>query len=110
MPQISISFEEYWCNSMWNSWLEVNPEDDGIEDLFYGLPAESRSPCLSLEKAHYTSWAAASTISPWSPIISPPCCDTYCDIKASSAQLYYWPTTPSAPNVTTMIGEGGFTL
>ena len=98
-------------------WLEEDPEENGVEDLFHGLPANSKSACLSLEKASYSSWAATRTVPPWSPytqppkwqpIIRAPCCDTYCNIQASAAQLYYWPPTLPAPNATTVTGEGGF--
>ena len=109
-PKIPVSFEEYWCEN-WDQYLEENPEEEGIEKLFQGLNANSTNHCLSLEKADYSSWAAISShgSSAWQPVISPPCCDTYCNIQASAAQLNYWPTTSPAPNVTTLVGEGGFT-
>lgn len=90
--------------------MAEDPEEDGIQDILKGLPANSQSSCLALEKKTYSSWASSHPpASTWSPIISPPCCDTYCNIQASAAQLYYWPTTSPVPNVTTLVDTSGFT-
>ncbi|KAL2049184.1 hypothetical protein ABVK25_010534 [Lepraria finkii] len=103
-PQISVTVEENWCEN-------EDPKEDGIKDLFKGLNASSKNSCLSLEKENYTTWATARRHqSTRNSVISPPSCDTYCNIQASAAQLHYWPTISPAPNVTTSVGQGGFTL
>ena len=109
-PQVSVTLEEYWCENF-DFDLEEDPEEDGIKDLFKGLNASSKNFCLSLEKENYSSRATARRHqSTWNPVISPPCCDTYCNIQAPAAQLHYRPTTSPAPNVTASVGQGGFSL
>ena len=118
-----VPFEEYWCEN-WDSSPANTPDsfpnNGTLEGWFYNLDANDKEFCLSLEKANYSSWAAASptpvvigtfTDPPvWEPTLTPPCCDTFCNIEASAVQLYFWPTPAPVPNVTTISGANGFTL
>ena len=75
---------------------------------------------MILQKANYSSWVA-TTFYPqltaiqshesnmWTPFISPPCCNTFCNIAASAVQLVYWPTPAPQPYITTVV-SGGFTF
>ena len=100
---------------------EGTSEHGGLIPYLYGLNESAKSYCPSLEKANYSSWAAtASTFMTsyadivtgplWSLVVTPPCCDTFCDIGVSAAQLLYWPTPAPVPAVTTVVGSDGFTL
>lgn len=112
----SVSFVDYWCH-FWGVISPGNPEQhpEAIGGYFYGLNASAHSSCLSLEEADYSSWAATASravdVYPpaWSPVLTPPCCDNFCDIKASAVQLFYWPTPAVVPNVTTFVDSTSFT-
>lgn len=112
-------FVAYWCNN-WGILSPADPEEhpEAIGGYFYGLNVSAHDTCLTLEEANYSSWAATASPTPtgdnyappaWSPVMTPPCCDNFCNIQASAVQLYYWPTSTGTPNVTTAIDATGFT-
>lgn len=124
-------FEDYWCSSIASmnasqEWESYQLGDVGPE--LYGLAPTAKSICRSLEAEDYSRWATnfsnhpAYTTDPnvfwnhaipvsWTPTLTPPCCNTFCNFIISSAQLHYWPTpAPIAmKNCTTFIGPDGFT-
>ena len=104
---------------------------------FYGLEASVKSYCLSFEAADYSNYMRSYIATQyshsiftvpydttatypasvgslfytpsWTPKITPPCCDTFCNIGAASAQMLYWPTPAPVPGITTVVGPDGFT-
>lgn len=123
-------FEDYWCSSIANvtkaqEWVSYQYNGSGPE--LYGLATNAKSFCRSLEAEEYSKWAsnlssypAYSTFSrffshivpvTWTPRLTPPCCNTYCNFIIPSAQLQYWPTpAPMAmKNRTTAVGPDGIT-
>lgn len=116
------SFEEYWCAN-WDHQVANTPDsfpnNGSLLPYLYGLNATAKEFCLSLEKANYSSWVTdppppstfGTFVEPamWGPTLTQPCCDTFCNIYASAAQLLYWPTPAPVPAVTTIV-EDGFTL
>ena len=113
------SFEEFWCQN-YADLLDVTP-DSGFGQVlpyFWDLNETTKNYCLSLQKAQYTSFInqlptalpyASELLTDWGPVVTPPCCDDVCQMRVSGAQLLYWPTPATFPNVTTII-ENGFTL
>jgi len=119
----SVSFEEYWCavvNKESANTPDSYPDNGSVGPPLYGLNTSVKDYCLSLEKANYSSWAATASPSiltnidefstVWQPTRTQPCCDTFCNIAAATAQLLYWPTPAPFPNATTVVGTDGFTL
>ena len=119
-----MSFQEYWCTSGF-AYSPANGPDNfdnngELTPAFFGLDPSVRSYCLSLEAADYsshmrnptaTAWSIGTFVEPpvWSPTITPPCCNTFCDISAASAQMFYWPTPAPSPGISTLVGPDGFT-
>ena len=114
----NLSFEEYWCAYLDRTAankLGDYPNFGTVVDIFDGFNNSQKTYCLSLEKADYNSWSATATDpggpAGWTPTKTSPCCNTFCNIEASAAQLFYWPTPapPSLANRTTIVGSDGFT-
>ena len=111
----SVLFEDYWCVN-WAYDYSADPGAGGTgadshdyAPFFLDLNDGSKEFCLSLEKANCSSWAAATPTQPgyptWSPTITSPCCNSYCEIQVSAVQMFYWPTPASVPNITTFVGQ-----
>ena len=81
------------------------------ERNFYGFDPQTKSFCLSIENADFSSFfATQSSTASWSPTITSPCCNTDCTIQPANAQILFWPTPAPLPNVTTLVGTDNFTL
>ncbi len=124
-----VPFEEYWCNKIADQFsCFPNACPGGVHYLYnlnettknHCMSLEKKNHCMSLEKENYTSWAASyhtphifdstdTRYYEWEPTLTPPCCNAYCGLRASAAQLLYWPTPAPVPNVSSFI-SGGHTL
>ncbi|KAI9706019.1 MAG: hypothetical protein M1836_005425 [Candelina mexicana] len=108
------SFVDYWCDHPQfpgDGNMEAHPEI--ISGWFQGLNDTLKTQCFSLEEENYSSWARDTNPkrqSLWRPIATPPCCNVYCDIKASAVELFYWPKSSALQNVTTLVDSTGFTF
>ena len=113
-----VPFEEYWCN-YWAGQNANTPDSfPGSQGspYFWNLSDTVKSHCLSLEAENYTSWAAHPQTNSvvdgnftesvfWQPVLTQPCCNTYCNLEAASAQLLYWPTPAPNPNISTIVSN-----
>ncbi|KAI9719263.1 MAG: hypothetical protein M1812_003593 [Candelaria pacifica] len=106
-------FIDYWCDHPrfpGDGDMEAHPEI--IAGYFQGLNDSLKTQCFSLEEDNYSSWAKDTNPkkqSAWGPIVTPPCCNDYCDIKASAVELIYWPKPSALHNITTLVDSTGFT-
>jgi len=101
-----VPFEEYWCSSyasVVQSSAQLSFQNNGTnKPQFHGLNPSAKTVCMSVEAENYSQWATThapstsvggfwSAIRPvvWTPTLTPPCCNTFCNLVVPSAQMQY---------------------
>ncbi|KAI9719832.1 MAG: hypothetical protein M1812_003321 [Candelaria pacifica] len=94
-------FVDYWC-----SFHRVPNQlgEKGVEDH-----PEVASGYFAKDNTNNTERGLEWGLE-WGPIVTPPCCNVYCDIKASAVELVYWPKSSASLNISTLVDSTGFTF